>query len=54
MKEKFNNDIESLKKNEIEALKMTSSLSQIKNSLESISSRLNEMEGRISGSEEKK
>jgi hypothetical protein len=43
MKEKFNKDIGFLKKSQIEVLEMKKSLSQIKNSGESLCSRLNQV-----------
>jgi hypothetical protein len=47
MKEEFNNGIEILKKNHVEFLEMESSISQIKNRVESFFSRLNQIESRI-------
>jgi hypothetical protein len=49
MKVDFSKNIGILKKNKIEALEMKSSLCQIKNSVESLSSSLNQMGDRISG-----
>jgi hypothetical protein len=40
MREKFNKDIENLKTNQIEILKVKSSKNQIKNSVENVSSGL--------------
>jgi hypothetical protein len=55
MKEEFNKAIESLrKKNQIEILKIKSSLSQITNAVESHFSRLEQVEDRISGLEDSK
>jgi chromosome segregation ATPase len=54
MREKFNKDMESLRQNnQTESLEIRSSLSQIKNTVESHSSRLEQVEDRISGLEDK-
>jgi phage shock protein A len=54
MKEEFNKDMENLrKKNQTETLEIKSSLNQIKNTGESHSSRLEQVEDRISGLEDK-
>jgi hypothetical protein len=50
MKEEFNKDMESLRKNnQIETLEIKTSLSQIKNTVGSHSSRLEQVEDRIIG-----
>jgi chromosome segregation ATPase len=53
VKEKLNNDMESLKKNQTEILEIKSSLSQIKNIVDSHSGRLEQVEDRISGLKDK-
>jgi chromosome segregation ATPase len=54
IKEEFNKDTESLKqKNQTEILEIKSSLSQIKNIVESHSSRLEQVEDRIPGLKDK-
>jgi hypothetical protein len=49
MSKEFNKDMESLKKNRTGILEIKRSLSQIKNTVESYSSRLDQVEDRISG-----
>jgi DNA repair ATPase RecN len=53
MKEEFNKDMESLKKNQTEILEIRSALKQIKNTVESHSCRLEQVEDRISGLKDK-